>query len=114
MGEQYPGGELLLQIINPSAKIKQEHRVFAVFLKNGSRYRGMIVRRQADRVHLAESLQKPEETVAIKKSEIVKMASSGVSPMPTGLLVTLKRDEILDLVAYVASKGNRKHRAFSR
>jgi hypothetical protein len=32
--------------------------------------------------------------------------------MPTGLLVTLSRDEILDLLAYIVSQGNPKHSAF--
>ena len=114
VGEQYPGAELLRQIILPSVKINGEHRVFAVFLKNQTRYKGMIARRERDTIHLAENLQKPEETMAIKKSEIVRMTPSEVSPMPTGLLVTLSQDEILDLVAYIASRGDKTHGAFSR
>ena len=30
----------------------------------------------------------------------------------TGLLVTLSKDEILDLLAYILSQGNPKHKAF--
>ncbi|HEV3029552.1 MAG TPA: PVC-type heme-binding CxxCH protein, partial [Planctomycetota bacterium] len=41
VGEEYPGAELLRQIIEPSAKIKDEYRVMAVFLKNDDKYRGM-------------------------------------------------------------------------
>ena len=32
--------------------------------------------------------------------------------MPTGLLDTLKEDEILDLMAYLLSRGDRKHAMF--
>jgi putative heme-binding domain-containing protein len=113
VAEAYPGGELLRQILDPSAKIKDEHRVFAVFLNNDERYKGMIVKREGDTIHLAENLQEPTKTVAIKKSDISRVTPSDVSPMPTGLLVTLSKDEILDLLAYLVSLGDPKHRAFS-
>jgi putative heme-binding domain-containing protein len=113
VGEEYPGIELLRQVIDPSAKIKDEFRVVAVFLKNDDRYRGMIVKRDGDTIQLAENLAEPDKTVTIKKSDISRVTPSDVSPMPTGLLVTLSRDEILDLLAYIVSKGDAKHRAFS-
>ncbi len=46
--------------------------------------------------------------------EIVKQTPLDTSPMPTGLLVTLTREEILDLVAYVAANGKEDAPAFSR
>ena len=112
-GEEYPGAELLRQIVDPSAKIKDDFRVVAVFLKNDERYKGMIVKRDGDAIELAENLQEPTRTVKIKKSDISRTTPSDVSPMPTGLLITLSKDEILDLVAYLVSQGNEKHRAFS-
>jgi len=112
VGEEYPGGELLRQIIEPSAKIKDEYRVMAVFLKNDDKYRGMIVKRDGDTIQLAENLAEPDKTVTIKKADISRVVPSDVSPMPEGLLVTLSKEEILDLVAFVASQGNPKHRFF--
>jgi putative heme-binding domain-containing protein len=113
VGEEYPGIELLRQIIDPSAKIKDEFRVVAVFLKNEDRFRGMIVKRDGETIQLAENLAEPDKTVTIRKADISRMTLSDVSPMPTGLLVTLSRDEILDLLAYIVSQGNPKHKAFS-
>ena len=46
--------------------------------------------------------------MTIKKADISRVTPSDVSPMPTGLLVTLSRDEILDLLAYIASQGKEK------
>ena len=34
--------------------------------------------------------------------------------MPTGLLVTLSREEVLDLLAYIAANGDEDHLAFGR
>ena len=114
VGDEYPGAELLRQIIDPSAKIKDDFRVVAVFLKNDDRFRGMIVKRDGEAIQLAENLSEPDKTVTIKKADISRITPSDVSPMPTGLLVTLSRDEVLDLLAYIASKGDAKHRAFSQ
>jgi putative heme-binding domain-containing protein len=113
VGQEYPGAELLRQILDPSAKIKDEFRVVAVFLKNDQRYKGMIVKREGETIQLAENLQEPDKTISIKKADISRVTPSDVSPMPTGLLVTLSRDEILDLLAFIVSQGNAKHGAFS-
>jgi putative heme-binding domain-containing protein len=112
VGEEYPGAELLHQIIDPSAKIKDDFRVVAVFLKNDDKFRGMIVKRDGETIQLAENLAEPDKTLTIKKADISRVTPSDVSPMPTGLLVTLSKEEILDLVAFVASHGNPKHKAF--
>jgi putative heme-binding domain-containing protein len=113
VGQEYPGIELLRQVIDPSAKIKDDFRVVAVFLKNEDRFRGMIVKRDGETIQLAENLSEPDKTVTIKKADISRVTPSDVSPMPTGLLVTLSKDEILDLLAYILSQGNPKHKAFS-
>jgi hypothetical protein len=39
---------------------------------------------------------------------------SKVSMMPKGLLDTLKEDEILDLLAYLLSRGDRGHAMFQK
>ena len=47
----------------------------------------------------------PEATVEIPLSEIAKREPSKISPMPTGLLNNLTKEEILDLLAYLESAG---------
>jgi len=110
---EYPGPELLRQILDPSLKIKDEFRVVAVFLKNDDRFKGMIVKRDGDAIQLAENLAEPDKVVTIKKADISRVTPSDVSPMPTGLLVMLTKDEVLDLIAYIVAMGNAKHPAFS-
>jgi putative heme-binding domain-containing protein len=112
--DEYKGAELLHQIIDPSARIKDEHRVVGVILKNDARFKGMIVRREGDVFHLAENLQEPGKTVEIRKAAVVRLVPSDLSPMPTGLLITLTKEEILDLVAFLAAKGDPKNEAFSK
>jgi hypothetical protein len=50
--------------------------------------------------------------VSINSKQIEESKPSKVSMMPEGLLNTLKEDEILDLMAYLLSRGDRKSPMF--
>ena len=113
-GNQFPGPRLLLQILEPSTVIKEEHRLHYFELSDGSEYHGQIIERTDDSVTIAESLLEPDVVVTFDRDEIVTSSPLDTSPMPTGLLVTLSHDEILDLLAYVASNGDESHPAFKR
>ena len=52
------------------------------------------------------------DPVVLEKSEIDEREKSNVSIMPKGLLDKLNQDEILDLIAYIAARGNTKHAYF--
>jgi putative heme-binding domain-containing protein len=113
-GNQYRGADLLRQILDPSAIIKEEHRLHYFELDDGSVYQGQIVEYAADSVIIAESLLEPDVVVSIGLHEIVTSSPLDISSMPTGLLVTLSHGEVLDLLAYVASNGDEDHPAFRR
>ncbi len=111
-GQDYPGAELLRQILEPSATIRESHRLWFVELRDESVYNGLVVGETADTLMLAESLQEPDLTVTVAKADIIERRALDVSPMPTGLLATLTRDEVLDLLAYVATNGDAESEAF--
>jgi hypothetical protein len=48
----------------------------------------------------------------VDTKKVEAMEKSKVSMMPTGLLDTFKEDEILDLVAYLLSRGDRSNPMF--
>jgi hypothetical protein len=54
----------------------------------------------------------PNQQVKIDRNKVLRIEPSKTSPMPTGLLTMLKEDEILDLVAYILSGGDRKNGMF--
>jgi hypothetical protein len=49
---------------------------------------------------------RPWQTTEISKDKVESHRESPVSPMPEGLLNTLSRDEVLDLLAYLESGGS--------
>jgi hypothetical protein len=65
-------------------------------------------------VHLVTNLLLPNEVRILPKNKVAARKPSELSPMPTGLLVTLAKDEILDRVAFVESGGDPKDKAFGK
>ena len=56
----------------------------------------------------------PNNMVSVKRHEIEEMKQSPVSMMPEGLLNTLDEDEVLDLMAYLLSRGDRQNPMFKQ
>jgi hypothetical protein len=59
-------------------------------------------------------VQAPDETVTLYSDEIAEVVPLKDSAMPTGLLVTLTQEEILDLLAYVTANGAAGHPVFGK
>ena len=61
---------------------------------------------------VSNPLEKKENALEIRKSEIEDRFASKISLMPLGLLNTLTAEDILDLLAYIESAGDAQHPAF--
>ena len=55
---------------------------------------------------LATNPYDPNQKMTIAKTRIRERRQLDTSPMPPGLLNVLNRDEALDLLAYLLSRGN--------
>ena len=84
-------------------KIDEKYRTWILRTTNGRTLSGIIVKRSADLLHLVEDPRKNSRPIEIRRDRIDAMRSSTLSTMPMGLLNTMTREEILDLLAYVRS-----------
>jgi mono/diheme cytochrome c family protein len=50
--------------------------------------------------------------VKVAKADVKSVTASPVSQMPPGLINTLNEKELADLVAYLLSGGNKRHRVY--
>ena len=62
---------------------------------------------------LSKPLEDGEKPKEVAKAEIAERIESETSMMPLGLLNTLTRKDILDLLTYLESGGDPAYRAFS-
>ncbi len=111
-GGRYSPHDLLDQIINPSKEINEQFAPIVVTKNNGDTISGVVVNLNGDGVTLNTDLSDPNERVNVDRKEVKSIAPSKISPMPEGLLAMMKKEEILDLVAYVLSAGNKDNAVF--
>jgi putative heme-binding domain-containing protein len=103
--------DILESIIDPSKVVSDQFANTIVRTKNGETIDGHIMEDNADTLVVQINPLKPE-LVKIKKSNVRSSSLSKLSPMPEGLVDVLSKDEILDLIAYLESSGNREHPDF--
>jgi putative heme-binding domain-containing protein len=100
--------DLLTSIIEPSQVIAENYRSVQIVTSDGNSYVGQAVLSgdyRSPKLRLATDPARPWKTVEVDKVQIEIQRTSPISWMPTGLLDTLTRDEILDLLAYIDSAG---------
>ena len=103
---------ILRSLLEPSKDIDEKYQSNSFVLTSGKVLTGMVVEETADVVKIViDPIAKGKPTV-IKKAEIANREKLSQSIMPEGLLNRLSREEILDLVAYIYAKGDKKHKLF--
>lgn len=112
VGNRFSPRDLLESIIEPSKEISDQYQSIVVRLKDGSDVTGRIVNLSDETVMVNPNMFDPNQMAGIKRKDIASIEPSKVSMMPEGLLNVLREDEVLDLLAYLISGGDRKHRAF--
>jgi putative heme-binding domain-containing protein len=103
--------DLLESSTEPSKVLSEQYMNTAIETKAGQVVIGRIVEENEQQIVLRPNPLAPE-TVTVLKSDIENRELSRTSPMPTGLLNTFSKDEILDLLAYLESLGDPRHPNF--
>ena len=103
---------ILKSLLMPSAEIEDKYRARIFQMDSDAIITGMVVEESDKEIKvMVDPLAKGDPTV-LDKEEIVGQKVSSVSTMPQGLLNKLTKEEILDLMAYVLARGDKKHPAY--
>jgi len=104
--------ERLEAIVDPSKTISDQYEAIVIRKKNGQIVTGRIGNLSGSSVNVVENMLDPGAMTGVRRSEILSIEPSKVSPMPDGLLNTLRTEEIQDLVAYLLSRGDPQNSIF--
>jgi putative heme-binding domain-containing protein len=104
--------DLLESIVEPSKVISDQYAAVEITTTRGQRVVGRIVNLHGDTLHIMTDMMDPNRQTAVNRKRIASRVTSKVSMMPNGLIDTFKEDEVIDLVAYLLSRGDRKNRMF--
>jgi len=112
IAKKYPRpGDMLREIVEPSRNIEDKY-ASVILIAGGKVIKGVVVNRTETEVVIKENPLIDCEPTVVNLEEVEDEKKSKLSPMPKGLLNSLYRDEILDLIAYVYSGGDSSHEFF--
>jgi putative heme-binding domain-containing protein len=106
--------DLLESVIDPSKEVSDQYQAVEIRTKDERIVIGRIVNLKDDTVMVNTDMQNPGSTVSVNRNNIDTMKPSKVSMMPAGLLDTFQEDEVLDLMAYMLSRGDRASAMFKK
>jgi putative heme-binding domain-containing protein len=104
VGGRFSPHDLLSAVIEPNKVISDQYRQ-TNFIVNGRVITGRIINLGGDGMQVLTDMFNPSSLTGIRSSEIESQEDSAVSAMPSGLLNTLNKEEILDLMAYLMLGG---------
>lgn len=101
-------------IMDPSKVISDQYKGSTVVTTDGKTINGRIVSENDEQISVLTDPEDSTKIVDIPKSDIDETLPSKVSIMPADLLKPLNKDEVLDLLAYLLSRGDEKHPMFKK
>jgi len=113
VGNRFSPHYILEAIIHPSKEISDQYLSSVLLTTNGEVIRGRVVEETGDAYKLRVDPFALDLT-EVKKEDVEERQFARISEMPQGLINTLTKDEILDLIAYLRSAGNPQDKAFAK
>ncbi len=92
---------ILSNVIDPSAEVGRDYRMSVVRTTDDRVLTGIIVERTAARV----VVQTATERITLSPDDVGSVKDSPLSIMPEGQLDSLTKEQVRDLIAYLASKS---------
>jgi putative heme-binding domain-containing protein len=109
---RFSARDLLESIIEPNKEISDQYGAVVITKLDGSTVTGRIANLSGDRVSLITNMFDPGAMEGVDRKQIESQEPSKISMMPGGLINLLTEDEIMDLLAYVLSRGDADHAMF--
>lgn len=105
--------DLAEAILDPSKVISDQYKTVVLSTEDGN-ISGRILSESETELLVLTDPEDSTKTQTIAKSEITGQKTSSVSVMPKDLLKELNEDEVLDLMAYLLTRGDAGARVFRK
>ncbi len=106
--------DLLEAILEPSKIISDQYGAVNVLTTDSRVISGRIINLAGDNIMVNTDMLDPNKIVAVNRNIVESLAPSKISMMPDGLFDTFTQEEILDLVAYLYSRGDRNQKMYRK
>lgn len=106
VSRRFNARNLLESLIEPSKVISDQYEATVFVTASGQQVVGRVVNLNNDTLLVSENMLNPGQLTPVKRSEVDETFVSKTSMMPDGLLDSLSRKEVLDLVAWLQAGGD--------
>jgi len=101
-------------IVDPDKVISDQYRAHVIVTNQGKQYTGRLLNETKEKVTLLIDPEDANKVISLSPDDIDESTPSKISLMPKDLVNTLNQDELLDLIAFLLSRGNPNHRMFAK
>ena len=114
VGGKFSPHDLLESIVDPGKEISDQYGGSIFKMKDGSQIVGRIMNMKGDNYWVNTDMMTPSTVTQVNADKLDSVEASPISMMPPGLLSTMNKDDILDLLAYLISAGNPDNELFDK
>ncbi|MCA9150221.1 MAG: c-type cytochrome [Planctomycetales bacterium] len=93
-------------VVQPSRIVSDQYRAMRIETANGQVITGRVIGETEQDLTVQTNPEDANQIATVPKADIAEQAPSPTSLMPEKLLEPLNEDELLDLLAYLLSRGN--------
>lgn len=104
--------DLLESILDPSKTVSDQYQAVVIETDDGKLTTGRIVNLNGDNMMVMTNMMEPNSLTPINRRKVESVTPAKNSMMPAGLIDSLKEDEVMDLLAYLLSRGDSKSPMF--
>lgn len=106
--------DLAEAIVEPSRVISDQYKASVVSTTAGTTISGRIVSEAGGKLVIVTDPEDSTKVVEIARDDVESVKPSNVSLMPDKLIHVLNESEVLDLLAYLLSRGDPNHPVFNK
>jgi putative heme-binding domain-containing protein len=104
--------DILESVMEPNKVISDQYAAVVIETADGRTVVGRITNYGGDGITVNTNMQDPNATEEVDRGDIEHMGKADTSMMPAGLLNTLNEEELLDLMAFLLSRGEASNPMF--
>jgi hypothetical protein len=112
-GGRFSPKDMLTAIVEPNKEISDQYAATQFLTDSGEVVTGKIINMNGDDLQVLTNLLDPSSLTNVKRADIEMMRAAPNSLMPAGLIDTLSREEILDLLGYLRAGGDPESEVYS-
>jgi putative heme-binding domain-containing protein len=109
---RFAARDILESVMEPDKVISDQYAAVTVVTSDGKVVTGRIVNFSGDKISINTNMLDPTAIEPVDRRTVEELETSPVSMMPSGLMSTLNESELLDLFAFLLSRGDRNNPMF--